>query len=298
MDEISWIAADWGTTHLRVWAIGPKQAVVEQASSAQGMNSLEQDQFEGAMLELIEDWLPDGRETLVIACGMVGARQGWIEADYVETPAKPLTQGHFRTAPANDPRINVLIVPGMARREPADVMRGEETQIAGLLASRQGFDGVVCVPGTHCKWVQIDGGEVADFKTCMTGELFSLLEQQSILRHSLAPDGLDLDAFETAVATSGAVLTDLFSIRAEDLLNAVPAAVSRARLSACLISAEIAEMQPFWHGQRIVLLGSSELVGLYRIALNAVGADVETVDGKGLTVAGLIAARALIEENS
>ena len=102
-----------------------------------------------------------------------------------------------------------------------------------------------------------------------------------------------MSAFETAVATPGAALAELFSVRADDPLNAVPSDVSRARLSACLIAAEIAEMRPFWRGHSVVLLGSNQLVGLYRTALNAAGADVETVDGEGLTVAGLIAARAL-----
>ena len=293
MDDISWIAADWGTTHLRVWAIGSDQTVVGQASSANGMNSLEAHQFEGALLELIADWLPADRTTLVIACGMVGARQGWIEADYIEIPAKPLASGRFQTAPAKDPRLNVLIVPGMASRDPADVMRGEETQIAGLLAGREGFKGTVCMPGTHCKWAQIEGGEIINFKTCMTGELFSLLEKQSILRHSLTSDGFDLKAFEAAVATPGPTLVDLFALRADDLLNGVPPDVSRARLSACLIAAEIQAMRPLWHGHSVVLLGNSELVSLYKIALAAAGADIELVDGEGLTVAGLIAARAL-----
>lgn len=93
MDEIAWIAADWGTTHLRVWAIGPGQAVIGQASSAKGMNSLKPHQFEAALLELVDNWLLTGRSTPVIACGMAGARQGWIEADYIEVPAKAARQG-------------------------------------------------------------------------------------------------------------------------------------------------------------------------------------------------------------
>jgi 2-dehydro-3-deoxygalactonokinase len=298
--DISWIAVDWGTTRLRVWAIGRGLRVMTQASSAKGMNSLAPDQFEAALLELVDDWLPAGRQTLVIACGMVGARQGWVEADYARIPAPPISPGRFATAVAEDPRLKVLIIPGLARSDPADVMRGEETQIAGLLAERPDFEGTVCMPGTHSKWARIRDAKVFDFMTCMTGELFALLERQSILRHSLRSPGFDSDAYDAAIADArkspDLVLSKLFSIRADDLINGVEPSVSRARLSAYVIAAEIHAARPQWHGQRVVVLASDELATLYNTALLAAGADVEIVDGAGLTVRGLIAARAMTED--
>src|ERR1700681_4937211 len=82
LQAIVWIAVDWGTSNLRAWGIGADGEVVAEASSDQGMGKLERSGFEPALLDLIGDWLPQGRQTLVIACGMVGARQGWIEVRY------------------------------------------------------------------------------------------------------------------------------------------------------------------------------------------------------------------------
>ena len=297
MPEAAWIAVDWGTSRLRVWAVGDDQTVVDAAISDKGMNGLEPGQFEGALLELIEGWLPQDGQILVVACGMVGARQGWIEADYVVTPAPPLSSDKFQVAPVTDPRVRVLIVPGLAQHEPCDVMRGEETQVAGLLTAYPEFEGAICMPGTHCKWVEIKAGEVVRFKTCMTGELFALLEQQSILRHSLQSDELDLEAFSVAVTealiSEPSIATNLFSLRADDLLNGVTAEISRGRLSARLIASEITALRAFWQGRKVMVLGNDQLAGLYERALTIVGADVDSVDGEGLTVAGLIAARAM-----
>lgn len=179
-------------------------------------------------------------------------------------------------------------------------MRGEETQIAGLLAEHPGFEGTVFMPGTHCKWVRVASGEIVDFKTCMTGELFSLLERQSILRHSLKSGGFDLDAFNKTITSAleapGSAITDLFSVRADDLLKGVLPGVSRAKLSAYLIAGEVLAAKRLWQDQNLVLLGDNELVSLYKTALHAAGADAESADGTGLTIAGLIAAKALVEE--
>jgi len=177
-----WIAADWGTSHLRVWAM-QGETVLDKANSDCGMARLSKDKFQGALLDLIESWL---RTTPVdvIACGMVGARQGWVEAPYSAVPSAPVPVVPIRV-PNTDPRIRAFVVPGLKQNNPPDVMRGEETQIAGFLASHQNWDGVICLPGTHSKWVQVSAGEVVSFRTFMTGEMFELLRGQSVLKHSM-----------------------------------------------------------------------------------------------------------------
>ncbi len=297
---ISWIAVDWGSTHVRAWALSEDHRVVAEARSDKGMNTLSPDQFEPALIGLIDDWLPAAGRTTVVACGMVGARQGWVEANYVATPCPPLNADRFMHAPANDPRIDVQIVPGLRQNHPADVMRGEETQIAGLLSERAAFEGTICMPGTHCKWAEIKDDEVVGFKTSMTGEIFALLKQTSILRHSLTGDGFDMDTFQSTVTDAllnpHSAVMNLFSIRAGDLLHDEPPGISRAKLSAYLIAAEISAAKPLWNGSDVVLLGAAQLVGLYSVALLAAGAHVEIVDGEGLTVSGLTAAKKLMEE--
>jgi 2-dehydro-3-deoxygalactonokinase len=195
----------------------------------------------------------------VLACGMVGSRQGWAEAPYVAVPARPATLSPVPVA-TKDSRLRVSILPGLKQAVPPDVMRGEETQIAGFLAAAPGFDGVLCLPGTHAKWVQISAEEVVSFRTFMTGELFELLSTQSVLRHSIAGAGADPDAFREAVSDTlsrpETLAQRLFSIRAGQLLDGTSGEVGRARLSGALIGAELAAAKPYWLGQEVVVAGA------------------------------------------
>lgn len=292
-----WIAVDWGTSHVRAWAMAGMTPVAE-AVSDKGMGRLSPGEFEPALLELAGPWLGANR-TRVVACGMVGARQGWAEAPYATLPAAPAAFAPV-PAPAADPRLDVLILPGLAQQEPADVMRGEETQIAGYLAGDPGFDGVLCLPGTHTKWVRISAGEVVGFHTFMTGELFALLSRQSVLRHSVG-DGWDdaafLDAVRDAMARPEALAGRLFGIRAKSLLRGQDGGGAAARLSGLLIGAELAAARAYWLGQRIVLIGESRLSAHYAAALAAEAVATRTADARAATLAGLVAAHSRLKEH-
>jgi len=286
-----WIAVDWGTTHLRAWAM-QGSTVLAQADSADGMAKLDRDGFEPALMHLVNDWLGCD-PTPVLACGMVGARQGWVEAPYHTVPAKPLGAPPI-PAPANDPRIAPLIIPGLKQDTPADVMRGEETQIAGFLALNKDWDGILCLPGTHTKWVHVSAGEIVSFQTFMTGELFALLGARSVLRHSLAGDGWDEPAFAAALNETRSrperLAGLLFSIRAEDLLHNQPAAIARSRLSGLLIGAELAAARAYWLGQQVAVIGSAQTTKPYATALDLQGVPATVADGTRMTLAGLTAA--------
>ena len=292
-----WIAVDWGTSHLRAWAMAG-DAVRAEATSDDGMSRLTKAQFEPALLRLIEPWL-GAAKVPVIACGMVGSRQGWVEAPYVTVPCRPLPEA-LVAAPVVDPRIDVRVVPGLRQMEPADVMRGEETQIAGFLSLTPGFDGVLCLPGTHSKWVHVSAGEVVSFRSFMTGEMFDLLSTVSVLRHTVG-DGWDADAFAQAIADAlsrpEAVAAKLFSIRAEALLRGLDAGTARARLSGALIGLELAGARPYWLGQNVALIGAPKLSAIYAAALAAQGVVAAVADGAAMTRAGLSAARALTMES-
>ncbi len=292
--SISWIAADWGTTHLRVWIFGPRGEQIAALSSADGMGRLSPEQFEPALLSLIDTYLREGRQTPVIACGMVGARQGWVEAPYDAAPCPPPGANSAILAPVDDPRLTVRILPGVSQSKPADVMRGEETQIAGYLAQNPGFDGVICLPGTHTKWAHISAGEIVSFRTFMTGELFSLLSERSVLRHGISSDGWDgaafAEAIDDAMARPQTLAADLFSIRASALLESLPPATARARLSGFLIGLELAGARPYWLGQHVILIGAETLSNLYSAALMAQGTQAELAGGDAMTLAGLTAA--------
>lgn len=297
MMMVDWIAVDWGTTNLRAFAMG-RDGIVAQAASDDGMGRLERDGFEPALLRLIDPWLAEGRVTEVVACGMVGSRQGWHEAPYRAVPCAPLDPATLVSVPTRDARIRVRLVPGLKQQQPADVMRGEETQIAGVLALRQGFDGVVCLPGTHSKWAHLSAGEVVSFQTFLTGEMFALLSQASVLRHGMQSEGWDDAAFDEAVSDALSrperIGSRLFGIRAEGLISGLSAAAARARLSGLLIGMELAASRPYWLGQAVVIVGSEGVSALYARALRALGVESRLVKGGDAVLAGLVMTRAKV----
>ncbi len=286
-----WIAVDWGTSRLRAWAMKGDEILAEASSDA-GMSKLTKTEFEPALLGLIEDWLGHG-QTEVVACGMVGARQGWVEAPYAAVPVAPLSAPPIRV-PDTDPRLAAYVVPGLKQTRQPDVMRGEETQVAGFLSAHDDWDGVICLPGTHTKWIHISAGEVVSFRTFMTGEIFDLLSGASVLRHSVG-EGWDDTSFQSGLDATlsrpESISAELFGLRANDLLNGADPNACRARLSGLLIGAELAAARAYWLGQSIAVVGAEKLSATYAQALKKQGAFVTLVNGQDMTIAGLIAAR-------
>tara|TARA_R110002167_G_scaffold366427_1_gene596632 strand:- start:8510 stop:9397 length:888 start_codon:yes stop_codon:yes gene_type:complete len=289
MQKPDWIAVDWGTSNMRAWAMTSGGSVLADVRSDQGMGGLAPDAFAPALRQAIAGW--DHAGVPIIACGMVGARQGWIEAPYAETPCTATPQG-FTKPDAGD--LDVHIIAGVMQANPADVMRGEETQIAGFLARNKNWDGVICLPGTHTKWVHVSADEIVSFQTYMTGDLFAAIAGHTVLRHSVTADGWDDNAFDAGIADAmdrpERLAARLFSLRAEGLLNAMPNATARARLSGLLIGAELAGAKPYWIGQQIAVIGAGGLSALYVRALAAQSAPATQVKGDAITLAGLTAA--------
>lgn len=291
MAEASWIAVDWGTSNMRAWVFGLDGQQIAQMSSDKGMSSLRPEEFEPTLLEAAGEYLAADRQTPVVACGMVGAAQGWTMAPYAITPCAPPGIDQSARPPIHDTRLDVRILPGVAQAKPADVMRGEETQIAGLLATDPDFDGVICLPGTHTKWVLIRAGQILGFATFMTGELFALLSERSVLRHSVGGAGWNEGAFAKAVsdvmANPELLTSGLFGLRAQGLLAPTPDGAAKARLSGLLIGAELAGARPYWQDRAVVILGEARLGQLYQLALAAQGASARLADVTDLTKAGL-----------
>ena len=266
--------------------------VVGSTQSDKGMGGLAPSDFEPVLLSLIEPWL-GSNTTTIVACGMVSARQGWVEASYLPVPTKPAGEKIMQIS-AHDPRIDVHLLAGVSQTNPPDVMRGEETQIAGLLRLEPQFRGIACLPGTHTKWVQIIDGEIFHFATFMTGELFALLAKNSVLRHSVDGEGWDEAAFkialDDALTAPERIANRLFSLRASSLLLGTGAAASRAALSGLLIGMELAGARPYWLGQDVAIIGSDGLVPMYERALEHVGLAPRCLDGTDMVLGGLSAA--------
>lgn len=295
-----WIAVDWGTTNLRAWAMRGNEVLAE-AGSSRGMGTLKPEEFEPALIELVGKWLRPDKVTDVLCCGMVGARQGWIDAGYRSVPCPPQAEGGFARPATSDPRISVHILPGLSQIDPPDVMRGEETQLAGLLADPQNRSAIVCLPGTHTKWVRLEDGVVTGFTTFMTGELFALLSRQSVLRHSVAEEGWSEAAFAGAVrdaAENPALFSSrLFSLRAGSLVGDLNPVTARSRLSGLLIGLELAGARRYWEAGRVIFVGAGSFSESYRAGLAELGGEGTLADVGGLTLAGLSAAYRRLEKS-
>lgn len=292
-------AVDWGTSSFRLWLMNAGGEVLGERRSHEGMAIASQACGFQRILKSHLAELGAAEDLPVIICGMAGARQGWTEAGYVTVPALPdaILRGAVRVPGESR---DVRILPGLANRDPAhpDVMRGEETQLLGALAGLGEGRQLACMPGTHSKWVSLEGATVTGFSTYMTGELFDVISRHSLLSHSLAgSEGMDMAAFRTAVlkavAEPARASNLLFAIRAGQLLEGAPADVSRARLSGTLIGLEIAGAsgasdRPF--EGTITLIVSGRLGDLYSTALEALNRPYRIVDADEAVRVGLVRA--------
>lgn len=288
------LALDWGTSNLRASLLGDGAQTIETRRDARGVMAVPAGGFAAVLQELCGDWLREHPQLPVIAGGMVGSRQGWQEAPYLELPAGPKQAAAKLTRVEISPGRHLHIVPG-ARDQPRpgrfDVMRGEETQVWGCAPA----GGWCVMPGTHSKWVQMDAaGRVARFRTYMTGELYALLSQHGtpgrLMKHGRRDDaaftaGLTLGAAEHAQATHA-----FFAARTAGLLGGVAGDALPDYLSGLLIGIEIASaLATLPAGEReqaLLLIGDEELCGRYARALRLLGAESRTAP-PGATERGL-----------
>ena len=291
--EISLIAADWGTSNLRVWSMDHQGNVINSITNGKGMSSLEPSEFEPYLINLIGNWLPTEANARypIIICGMAGAKTGWKEAAYLTAPCPPINKEKIVKIETEDQRISVSIIPGIMQKSPPDVMRGEETQIAGYLSKNPDFDGIICLPGTHTKWVHISAGEIVSFKTFMTGEIFLSLSERSILRSSVQSNDFDatsfLEAFENVYTNPALLSAKLFGLRAADLLENASTKILKSMLSGYLIGSELAGAKSYWLGQNIVIIGNNDLCVLYEKALKKLGLNATIENTQNVTLNGL-----------
>ena len=287
------LACDWGTTNLRAWTLKAQGKIVDQRDFPLGVAKLAPGEAAERFQSEVRPAL-DAQSTPAILCGMIGSNLGWRAVPYADCPAGlgDLAQALTEVAPG------VRIVPGLRCEGIAgapDVMRGEETQILGWLAQhpdRATGRHVLCHPGTHAKWVLIEEGRIIRFVTAMTGELFAVLGQHSVLR-SDAPANDDA-AFDQGVAAAGggdALAARLFTARARVVGGKADAASTSSYLSGLLIGAEVASVPQLLGEppQSVALLGDAILCDRYHRALASAGVAVEVFDGETAAIAGLFA---------
>lgn len=288
------LAVDWGSSCLRAFLMDAAGTVLCERASDDGASRLSGGAaaFEQALRGLAGDWLDASPHIPVWACGMVGSQHGWREAPYAECPVA-LDQLHRAAVVAQGSNgLRVRIVPGVCWRsggDAVDVMRGEEIQVAGLLAAQPALAARcrVVLPGTHSKWVEVRDGRIVSFCTFMTGELFALLRQHSVLARLMPPAG-DLQGssgFDEGVArpregVGRGLSGDLFSARARVLLGQLQAEAAADYLSGLLVGHELAGALPHVaHDEPLALIGEPGLCARYARALQAWQRPAATVAG-------------------
>lgn len=293
-------AVDWGTSSFRVWLLDAEGAIVAETRSDEGMMKAREIGF-SKVLEGHLAKLDAGSDLPVIVCGMAGAKQGWLDAAYVDTPAR-LDDLIAAAVPVEGVR-NARILPGVAQRDAAkpDVMRGEETQLLGAMGEA-GEGGLFCLPGTHSKWVEISERTITRFATYMTGDVYAGIAGGTILKLALEgigkaepSDPAFADAVLSAMEAPADVTSRLFAVRAGPLLGLVQPSEAPARLSGELIGLELAgARQRFGDISAVRLVGSGYLSDLYAAAFGVAGISAKRIDADTAVRVGLLgAARAL-----
>ncbi len=280
----SLIAIDWGTSNLRASLLDADGRILETRAAAGGVMAVKDRLFAESLLTLCGDWI-DQRRGALIASGMIGSRQGWKEAAYLDCPAGLDEAATQLTRVEVRPGVQLHIVPGLTcvgADGEHDVMRGEETQLWGADLA----PGSCCVlPGTHAKWAWIgSGGRVDRFATYMTGELYGLLTQHGILGRLMTFGHSAPDAFEAGVrlglAHAGNATHAIFAARTAGLMGRIAAEGLPDYLSGILMGVEIAGASLGGAPSSVVLLGDDALCARYATALALAGiASTRADDG-------------------
>jgi len=278
------IAVDWGTTNRRAYRLDGSGKCVDQFEDDKGVLSVG-DAFPAAVVEIRQRL---GDHPLLLA-GMVGSNRGWKEAPYVPCPAglEDLS-GHLTWVGERE-----AIVPGVSYvgNGRADVMRGEEVQLLGAVAAGLVDPmGLVCHPGTHNKWATLRKGEISEFRTVMTGELFSLLKEHSILADLLQGPVEPNDVFKEAarIAVFNEMLpAELFSVRARVLLGQAKKEDAASYASGLLIGTDVRIGLALPTAAQITVIGRPELTHLYAAAIGQAGRDALELDGEQCFLAGI-----------
>ena len=281
------IGVDWGTSSFRAFRLAADGTVLGRRSAPRGILHIEAGRFAETLREHIGAWLEEG-ETRVLLSGMIGSRQGWVEATYLPCPA-----GAAEIAAALVPvpfdGARVLLVPGLSDTDDSsvpEVMRGEETQIVGSIA-----DGIACLPGSHSKWARVAGGRITAYRTYLSGEAFAALRGGTILGRMMTDGPTDTAAFDrgvTRAADPGHLLHHLFGVRTLGLTGKLKDSESASYLSGLLVGHEVRAARP--QGQRVHLIGAASLCPLYARAIAACGGEASIEDedaaARGLALIG------------
>ncbi len=293
------IAVDWGTTNFRAYLAAADGRILSQSQSARGILAVQNNAFADVLRAEIAPWIREHGALPVMMSGMIGSRQGWIEAPYVRCPAGVREIAAALTRFEVDGIGTVYLVPGLDHLpagEAPDVIRGEETQIIGAISTASEQDATFVHPGTHSKWATVSGGIITGFTTYMTGEVYGALKDHTILGRLMRDGATDGSGFLQGVAaarrdgSAGNLLHQLFSVRTLGLFELLPPEELAEYLSGLLIGSEIAAAAR--SRRTITIFGSDALTERYGKAAEALGVSWKRGPEHSVVAGHLLLARA------
>lgn len=271
------IAVDWGSTHFRAKLV-VDGLVAATTSAPDGIRHRDGRDCDSILALHCAAWKHTHPDARVLLSGMIGAREGWVEAPYVNAPCTIPGLAAAAVAVPSATFGEVSIVPGVRIDDPdkttTDVMRGEETQIAGLLGSLPREGAVVCLPGTHSKWVICQDGAIRGFRTWLTGEAYERLTRESLISGDGTPADPGSGAFARGLEASGSpggLLHQLFLGRTHMLAGRLAPSEVRSFISGLLVGHELREALDFAADLPVHLVGDSPAAAATGSALGLLG---------------------------
>lgn len=293
------IAIDWGSSCLRSYLLDQQGQLIASRQSADGILMLQHADFASVLQQQCKDWLEQCE--LIMMAGMITSRHGWYEVPYLPCP---VTVQLLTSATVELPEQlsttqlpPIRLVPGLRYTSPAgvsDVMRGEETQIFGALSISDLQHAWLCLPGTHSKWALVQHGQLTEFHSFISGELFALLRQHSSLASFCQHNAIDKTAFmqgvQLAATQNSQLLHQLFSVRAQVLTGQLPQQSASSFLSGLIIGHELSTASRWLtEPEPLLLVGNSELVRYYQLAAGFFGIPCQFITAEAASVAGFAA---------
>ncbi len=277
---------------MRYWIINRDDGkLINEKSIPLGIKFINHKNFENILVNEFQDYLLENLTIDILCCGMIGSKQGWKDSGYFSVPFTPEFYKKLVFVKTKNKKLNIYIVPGLKQSNPPDVMRGEETQSLGIIKKYNNFDGVICFTGTHSKWVQIVGNEIISFETFLTGELFQIISEHSILKQSISTKKIDINLAKEyaliAFSDPHKFSKNLFELRAKNLIDNLNSSEILSCLSGLIIGLEIAGSRKYWLGNEVILVGSSPMVDIYKLILNKQNIATSIQDSKDISLIGL-----------
>jgi len=296
-DNTKFISGDWGTSNLRLYLCeysGGSSTIIESRFGP-GISQINGD-FEDKFFNLTQDWLDAHGAIPVLLSGMIGSTIGWKDAPYLSCPvdAKQIAAGRLEFEARG---LSFSILAGLKTENPlgqADVMRGEELQMLGWLRLQQQSEGkhLFALPGTHNKWTLVDNGQISNFLTAFTGELFGLLRDNSILVTEQNTFSFNQTVFMDGVKTidslgEAQLVHALFSTRSKQVLGDMASGDALSYVSGLIIGADVLGAKSlFGDVDDVTIIGEKTLSEHYTLALNYFGVESQSCDPSEIAISG------------